>query len=184
LRKHLLKLLTALSLLLCVAVCVLWVRSYWVFSRVSHRAPYSGGPADRLPGGWDLTDVVLHRGRFYVERASDRSRFATVRKPVAHWEWFEHPTREPSLDFEHGYWDWTVAGFALLHAGGTDGTGIEVTQVAIPAWAPAAASAVLPAAAGARRVRRRPSAGRCRSCGYDLTGNVSGVCPECGLARA
>ena len=24
---------------------------------------------------------------------------------------------------------------------------------------------------------------RCRSCGYDLTGNVSGVCPECGVAR-
>jgi hypothetical protein len=23
-------------------------------------------------------------------------------------------------------------------------------------------------------------AGRCIGCGYDLTGNVSGVCPECG----
>lgn len=23
---------------------------------------------------------------------------------------------------------------------------------------------------------------RCQSCGYDLTGNVSGVCPECGVA--
>ena len=28
-RRRLLNLLTALSLLLCVAVCVLWVRSYW-----------------------------------------------------------------------------------------------------------------------------------------------------------
>ena len=30
---------------------------------------------------------------------------------------------------------------------------------------------------------RRPVADhetRCRKCGYDLTGNVSGVCPECG----
>ena len=27
------------------------------------------------------------------------------------------------------------------------------------------------------RVRYRP--GRCQHCGYDLTGNVSGVCPEC-----
>lgn len=25
-----------------------------------------------------------------------------------------------------------------------------------------------------------PPSGRCRSCGYDLTGNVSGRCPECG----
>lgn len=25
-----------------------------------------------------------------------------------------------------------------------------------------------------------PGEGRCRACGYDLTGNQSGVCPECG----
>jgi hypothetical protein len=32
-----------------------------------------------------------------------------------------------------------------------------------------------------RRLRRRPcQLGHCRRCGYDLTGNVSGVCPECG----
>ena len=29
------------------------------------------------------------------------------------------------------------------------------------------------------RDRRWPK-GRCQSCGYDLTGNVSGICPECG----
>ena len=28
--------------------------------------------------------------------------------------------------------------------------------------------------------RARYGAGRCARCGYDLTGNVSGVCPECG----
>ncbi len=28
--------------------------------------------------------------------------------------------------------------------------------------------------------RRRIPPGHCRKCGYDLTGNVSGVCPECG----
>ena len=27
---------------------------------------------------------------------------------------------------------------------------------------------------------RRPARGVCHSCRYDLTGNVSGVCPECG----
>ena len=34
-----------------------------------------------------------------------------------------------------------------------------------------------------RWLRRRDAlraAGRCPTCGYDLTGNVSGVCPECG----
>ena len=29
----------------------------------------------------------------------------------------------------------------------------------------------------------RRDAGRCTRCGYDLTGNVSGVCPECGRSR-
>ena len=28
--------------------------------------------------------------------------------------------------------------------------------------------------------RRRLQGGQCLRCGYDLTGNVSGVCPECG----
>jgi hypothetical protein len=28
--------------------------------------------------------------------------------------------------------------------------------------------------------RRRMSRGLCAACGYPLTGNVSGVCPECG----
>ena len=27
---------------------------------------------------------------------------------------------------------------------------------------------------------RRPPKGHCQGCGYNLTGNVSGVCPECG----
>ena len=30
-----------------------------------------------------------------------------------------------------------------------------------------------------RRVRP-PEPGHCRECGYDLTGNESGTCPECG----
>ena len=32
-----------------------------------------------------------------------------------------------------------------------------------------------------RRDRRHPR-GHCQRCGYDLTGNVSGRCPECGEA--
>jgi hypothetical protein len=30
------------------------------------------------------------------------------------------------------------------------------------------------------RTRRRRAAGLCSGCGYSLTGNISGVCPECG----
>ena len=31
-----------------------------------------------------------------------------------------------------------------------------------------------------QRARAKQVEGSCRECGYDLTGNVSGVCPECG----
>ena len=45
--------------------------------------------------------------------------------------------------------------------------------------------AALPAVRGVRGLRRqmrskRIAAGLCHHCGYNLTGNVSGVCPECG----
>lgn len=32
----------------------------------------------------------------------------------------------------------------------------------------------------ARELRRRALEGACAACGYDLTGNESGICPECG----
>jgi len=58
--------------------------------------------------------------------------------------------------------------------------GYRVAHGAAAGWA-----AVLPVAwaareAYARRVRAR--VGCCQACGYDLTGNRSGVCPECGRA--
>jgi hypothetical protein len=58
-------------------------------------------------------------------------------------------------------------------------------QVAVPLWPFALLAAVLawrPAALLISRARRlrAPRPGFCR-CGYNLTGNVSGRCPECGL---
>ena len=47
-------------------------------------------------------------------------------------------------------------------------------------WLPAVAAALPPAFWLAHRLRRRPPPGLCRRCGYNLTGNVSGNCPECG----
>ena len=35
-------------------------------------------------------------------------------------------------------------------------------------------------AAWVRFGKSKPDKGRCKCCGYDLTGNVSGRCPECG----
>jgi hypothetical protein len=60
---------------------------------------------------------------------------------------------------------------------------IRGMAVAVPSWMPAVILAPYPILAfvrgPARRWRRRRR-GLCVRCGYDLEGNVSGVCPECG----
>jgi hypothetical protein len=63
-KRLLLNLVTALSLLLCVAVCVLWVRSYWVPEEWSTAYPL---PGKHLPGDYRTWErhrfVASSRGR-------------------------------------------------------------------------------------------------------------------------
>lgn len=49
----------------------------------------------------------------------------------------------------------------------------------IPLWAPAMAIGLPTAYLWRRRLRRPGLAGLCAACSYDLTGNTTGVCPEC-----
>ena len=58
-------------------------------------------------------------------------------------------------------------------------------------WAAVAAVFALPAGAraaawllGFARFCRRTSRNLCHRCGYSLTGNTSGTCPECGAPNA
>lgn len=53
-----------------------------------------------------------------------------------------------------------------------------VTAVAVPLWMPLIL--VLTPTIGLCWRDRRVPAGHCPSCGYNLTGNVTGRCPECG----
>lgn len=52
-----------------------------------------------------------------------------------------------------------------------------------PTWLTFSVFAAYPAFVALRRFRRYRASrreGSCRECGYDLTGNESGICPECG----
>ena len=55
---------------------------------------------------------------------------------------------------------------------------------AFPCWFPCTLTVILPAIWlwRYRRDRRMPTDGmpHCATCDYNLTGNVSGICPECG----
>ncbi len=55
-------------------------------------------------------------------------------------------------------------------------------QLGIPHWIAVLAFGSL--AIGCFMWRRSHAQEVCKQCGYDLTGNVSGVCPECGEALA
>ena len=57
-----------------------------------------------------------------------------------------------------------------------DGSYVRARSVVIPLWSIVAVLGVLVLA----RSKRRVLVGHCNCCRYDLTGNVSGTCPECG----
>jgi len=88
------------------------------------------------------------------------------------------PARQPDHQVE------TPLGFGwyarrIIHEGVT----WKHVQLESPGWALVAALIAYPTIAfirGPLRRWRRRRKGRCLKCGYNLTGNVSGVCPECG----
>lgn len=60
-----------------------------------------------------------------------------------------------------------------------EGAWVSVRSYALPLWIPFLFFFILTSYLWLTDRRRYP-AGRCAGCGYDLTGNTSGVCSECG----
>jgi hypothetical protein len=164
--SRLLNLLTLVSLLLCVAVAALWVRSYWVFDQLQH------------PSGRRYVGVTSLRGRLAVQ-------VVTLNVPiwVSTWDWATRPAASQG----DGAYEWQFMGFGFGHgtmqlAGATGTEGIYTA----PHWALLVTSAVPAGLAWALRRRRRTRQRRlaqrlCLSCGYDLRA-TPGRCPECGTA--
>jgi hypothetical protein len=130
--RRVLNLLSALSLLLCMAASALWVRSRSTTDEVT----WWSGNGLRAGAGRKLCFVSHTRGWLEVYR-----------------EW----PQDLKGTTTHGA---VVATTALLPAG------------RFTIWV-----------VGRTQSRRRTRRGHCPKCGYDLTANVSGVCPECGQAR-
>ena len=173
--RRLLNLLTALSLILCVATVVLWAQSYassagWYLSR---------------DGGY--SEFAWVSGEFYVSHGAsvgnrcERQQWG--RSPGLHGFSDASSSYRPSLLREARY---VTAANRLAWSPIRDDKGIIASYrtLRLPCWAPAIAFAFLPAVTLARRIRsrRRDKIGLCEGCGYDLTANASGVCPECGRA--
>jgi len=182
-KRRLLNFLTALSLLLCMAIAALWVRSYWradcvmvwnsrgelsVAMREGHLLFQASNLYGDGPGAYLL---VRHVDQLNTE--------IRMRPGVVH----------DVLGFIYGR-D-TDPGFLIRIDSELTRHGLRVPEDTVvleywvvPFWAVCGLAALPPALLLRRRhvLRRRRSAGLCPVCGYNLTGNVSGVCPECGMA--
>lgn len=180
-KGRLLNLLTWLSLALFVAAALLWARGYWVSDSIS-RARVRVDPIRCVS---ERTEVYTGRGVVMFCLLSDwrllSDWYGTGTRPSAtppKWEWTRHAPRVPYFDGPN-----TRRGlgfFSAGHDGVAAGEGTRVRFIGFPLWLPTALFALLPLAHLSRRMRRRFPPGCCAGCGYELTGNTSGVCPECG----
>ena len=159
-RRRLLNLLTTLSLLLCVAVAALWVRSYW-----RHDAWDWGTRTGRA--GVDSFSGYLSAGRVDVPPA------ALARIPRGNFVYSEPAARAAATMLKPN-WSFGVIRGTRFHQPGQ----LTATDVRVPHWLVALLAGIAPAVYGYRR-RRRPPPGYCRNCGYDLRASP-GRCPECG----
>ena len=165
-----LNLLMALSLPLCVATAVLWVRSYGGTDRFEryHRT-----------SGWGL---YLSRGHFTAGWYTTDGKSGIVPMPLKYQrvKARTEPHRTPLANADR---DWALAGFRFASRDTPDGWADRM--LVVPLWSCCVLLAAAPAVSAARRLRswrtmRRGAAGLCPSCGYDLRA-TPGRCPECGM---
>ena len=174
------KVVCALSLLLCLALAALWVRSYWHTDQawVEHWNLYSftssrGRVAGEKSSLFELIETFDARSSsMNVRNGTPRPYSQSVRAGVG-------PSPDPQLFFRT--WSRGRFGFLAYHS---LGIGSETKGIAVPDWALLLLAAALPVSwlLGLRRRRRRWRITRnlCARCGYDLRAS-RGRCPECGM---
>ena len=188
-RRSLLNLLTVLSLLVCLAAVVLWVRSHRVgdvfhAARLDDRGPWTF---------WVRDELVVTKGMVgYTRRVASGAR-ATYRAVVeksmgGDGEPPFHRTVKP-VSAKPGYYgkDFRCCGFAWGQTSYVrpDGSVCAATRrLSVPVWSVVALTAFpfLLRGVGVSWKRLRAGAGLCRACGYDLRA-TPGRCPECGTGH-
>ena len=165
-RRRLLNFLTALSLLLCMAACVLWVRSYFLTDAFGFGRATDGAAAPTL----SVYAAGLARGRVVLVLVHGLPPELTPQYAGAFYR------RDPPIDLDRERpfpSMWNRLGFFLLEW--------PEQGVILPLWTLGIVTAVLPScrAAAFARAGKRRRMGLCPRCGYDLRA-TPGRCPECG----
>lgn len=169
-RRRILTLASAFSLLLCAMVAMLWLTSYWIEIRI----------------GWNGKNV---NPSFRFSRGEILLRVDLIFDP-------DQPPVRPGL--YHELWQTTDLaaygssyGFRYLYFASMprypSPRNLEVSRrLLLPCWFVFVGFLLLPARVWLLRKawqrQRWSEFNGCPQCGYNLTGNTSGVCPECGAA--
>src|SRR5688572_16375211 len=149
-RRKLLNLATALSLLLCAAACGLWARSYWVSDTLVHTRP-NGAPASVT--FWSTSGyLALVRweppvnSAFRVEQRGwvYGSGSARANGP---WRFIDSPNSSQFLGVVYFDFTWTRQNSPF--------NGVRERAWLVPQWMPAAALAALPVVRSVSWWRRR-----------------------------
>jgi hypothetical protein len=166
-RRKIFNALAAASLLTCLLMLGLWVRSYSTSEEILFDHMAGAGTArwsvHSTSGQLHLIHAVISEGQplsfgwHYARAASPLS--SSAKRP---WNGF-HAVFNITIRNRSPIWIWDI--------------------VVVPQWFIAALFAIAPSIWLIRRLRAtsHPPPGLCKSCNYDLTGNTSGTCPECGM---
>jgi hypothetical protein len=157
--RRLFTIASALSLLLCVAAIILWVRSYIAADSIRWNLPPHGGVSFLSSGG-----------RFTL------SMYAGVEGMVGG---FQHLSQSP-FDFDDQTARWYLSYHNWLGFGFGPGFA-DAGPIIVPYWSVALFTCALPPwlFLSGRKSRQRQTLGLCPSCGYDLRASKE-RCPECG----
>jgi len=189
-KRYVFNVASAISLLLLVATVVLWMRNW---------SSIQGGTVPRADefawsGDKSVWCLWFSEGRLRLYRCLTPEAIAfpsglSFRRNtvLAYFIMSEDPNyHHGAAGFQLDTWD--SPGHWVIRSGWSMQTGIyagalKAQLLSIPCWFLLLVSLPLPLRwaflhRGGGRFRRCI----CRTCGYNLTGNVSGVCPECGAA--
>jgi len=176
---------TMLSLVIMLALAVLWIRSYWIWEDF-----YIHDPPE-YARRWGLTYISDLRscgggvsiGTLTPEGPIPQVEIDRIHKDFPAYQFYrvEAEPRYPQVSLGHLSAPWRWIGIdATSYPSRTEFAGYTCRRVVIPFAIPVMLFAILPAAWSWRRLRkRRRGPGLCAVCGYDLRATPD-RCPECG----